>query len=470
MRKMSNVLFWFRRDLRVEDNVGFYHAAKSGTVIPVYLVDPTHDHWPHRCGDRLHFKLQCVASLREDIRSRVGELYVRIGHPSELLPELADRLNAGAVFWNRCYEPYEIERDEMARASLQRTGVDVHTYKDQVMFEEREILTEEGSPYQVYTYYAKKWKEREKPKSVSDVSNPGAVAEVDSGDIPDVAELGLERRLSSLNWEPDRSSAIDRFDAFLTNSIQRYHEDRDYPAREGTSGMSPYLRFGLVSVRELYELCFEHRTDPENPGIDTYIEELIWRDFYHQILFHFPNVVHQNFRSKYDDLAWEDHPDWFDAWKCGRTGFPIVDAAMRQLNTTGWMHNRLRMIVAQFLTKHCLIHWKKGERYFMNRLIDGDTAANNGGWQWSASTGTDAAPYFRMFNPIAQSEEYDPDGAFIQSYCPELADLPDDLIHAPFDADSDRLAESGVKLGESYPEPLFDHRVRRNHAIEVFKG
>jgi len=467
-RIMSRILFWFRRDLRTVDNVGLHRAAESGTVLPVFIVDPSHKNWPHRCGDRFQFKMNAVASLRETLRDGGGELYVRTGPADDVFPHLADRTGAEAVFWNRSYEPYELERDADVRSALEQRGIDVRTFKDQVVFEEDEILTKKGTPYQVFTYYARSWKQKEKPSTVSSVECDPWPGDLEPGPLPSAGDMGLERNVDELQWQGSREAALDRFRTFLDESIADYDTNRDHPARDATSKMSPHLRFGLVSVRELYETVRERFDPDQNDGADTYVEELIWRDFYHQILYHHPHVVERDFRDTYEDLEWASHPEWFDAWKAGKTGFPIVDAAMRQLNQTGWMHNRLRMIVAQFLTKHCLIHWQKGEAYFMNRLIDGDTAANNGGWQWSSSTGTDAAPYFRMFNPVSQSRKCDPNGTFIRSFCPELAGLPDDLIHAPFEADPDRLAEAGVVPGDTYPEPLFDHQERRDHALEVF--
>jgi deoxyribodipyrimidine photo-lyase len=471
---MSNPthLFWFRRDLRTADNRGLRRARDSaGTLYTLFIVDPTHDEWRHACGDRLQFKLDAVTSLRETIRSGGGELLVRTGHAREVLPELARELSADVVSWNRAYEPYELDRDGAARYALEETGVQVETTKDQVLFEEDEILTNDGDPYQVYTYYARKWKERTKDEVVSDVTAFDEPGGTEPGVIPSAEDLGLTCHLEELDWLPTRDAARTRMDDFLDGPISTYEPDRDLPAKNRTSKLSPYLRFGLLSARELYWNANDWRRNRrETDGADTFIEELIWRDFYHQVLYNNPHVVSNNFDRSYNGVPWETHPEWLDAWKKGQTGIPIVDAGMRQLNQTGWMHNRVRMIVAMFLTKQCMIHWKEGETYFMNRLLDGDTAANNGGWQWSASTGTDAAPYFRVFNPISQSEKYDPDGAYIRRYCPELSELPDDAIHAPFDADASVRSKAGITLGQTYPEPILDHKERREHAIEQFRS
>ncbi len=470
---MQKILFWFRRDLRLTDNRGLHEAASDGDVVPMFVVDPTHRSWPHACGDRLGFKLDAVGSLRSSIKNCGGTLLVRTGNPAEILPDLARNIGADAVYWNRAYEPYERDRDRRTTQSLEDAGVSVETFKDQVLFEQREILTGEGTPYQVFTYYAKKWRTRVSPDPVSRVTSFAGGDLPDPGPIPEPSDFGLVKRLDDISWTPTEEAARRRRDDFLVKKAPDYEQNRDYPAREGTSRLSPHLRFGLVSARETVKKAFERRSelpDEKREGVDTFIEELIWRDFYHQFLYNHPRVVSENFRTKYDEVAWERHPDWLAAWKNGETGFPLVDAAMRQLNETGWMHNRLRMIVAQFLTKHCLIHWKKGETYFMNRLIDGDTAANNGGWQWSASTGTDAAPYFRVFNPVSQSKEYDPEGRFIRSFCPELSELPDIAVHTPWRAGEEVLSEAGISPGSDYPEPILDHNERREHAIETFQA
>lgn len=468
----TTIIFWFRRDLRLHDNRGLYAAREHADhLYPVYLVDPSHNQWRHRCGDRLQWKLDAVASLRENIRDCGGELLVRTGFPEEVLPDLVDQLSADMVYWNRSYEPYERKRDQRTNDALAHKGIQVLTYKDQVLFEQREILTEQETAYQTFGYYKRKWKDRFKNLVVDPVFTFSSPEEIESGTIPAVEELDLERSLSDLQWEPSEAASRRRMNTFLDQHLAQYHEARDHPAKQATSGLSPYLRFGLLSPRELFWRVREWKQEEGSvEGPETFIEELIWRDFYHQVLYNYPHSATSNFKTGYETVPWETHPDWFIAWKEGKTGFPIVDAGMRQLNQTGWMHNRLRMIVAMFLTKQCMIHWKKGEKYFMNRLLDGDTAANNGGWQWCASTGTDAAPYFRVFNPVTQSQKYDPEGEFIRRFCPELADLPDKNIHAPFQADAEIMEEAGVELGKDYPKPILDHRARREHAIEAFRS
>lgn len=464
-------LFWFRRDLRRQDNVGLKNARdECEELFTLFVVDDSHTNWPRRCGTRLQFKLDCVQSLRDEIRECGGELIVREGDPEKLVARIASEIGVEKVYWNRTYEPYERKRDDLAQENLSGMGIDTETFKDQVMFETDEILTNGGTPYKVFTPYSDKWKALSKPDPVRTIDQFQS-PELPSGTIPTARDLGVPPEIDEIEWDPSRSAAVNCLQRFLEESVEEYDRMREYPGTDGTSKLSPYLRFGLLSVREIISSCRDvFRDTHETDGIETFIEEIIWRDFYHQVLYHNPHVVNENYDEKYDSLDWNENEQWLDAWKRGKTGYPLVDAAMRQLNRTGWMHNRLRMLVAVFLTKHCLIHWKKGERYFMNRLVDGDTAANNGGWQWSASTGTDAVPYFRTFNPITQSEKYDPNGDFIRKYCPELESLDTSQIHAPFECDKKSLKNQGVELGSDYPKPILDYDDRRRIAEETFKS
>jgi len=463
-------MFWFRRDLRLKDNIGLRMARDAvDCLYGVFVIDPDHSSWPHRCGDRFNFKIKAVKKLREKIRDCGGELYIRHGDQPAKLEKLHRQLKVDYLFYNNCYEPYERRRDNRVNSKLEKIGVKIKRSKDQVIHEKKEILTGKETPYRVFGYYKRKWKTHPKPEVAAAVQKFEKDQKVDPGEILSTEEIGLESRLENTGEDPFREASL-LVDEFMDNKILSYDENRDYPARRGTSRLSVYLRFGVISPRKIYFAARQAKEENRKfDGPETFIEELIWRDFYHQLLYNFPEVAENNFKSKYDSVQWEGNDEWLEAWKEGRTGYPIVDAAMRQLNRTGWMHNRLRMITAMFLTKDLLTHWKKGEKYFMNRLLDGDTAANNGGWQWSASTGADAAPYFRIFNPVTQSEKYDPRGDFIRAYCPELAGLNNKIIHAPFEAADNKLAAAGVKLGENYPRPVVDHAYRRQVARDRFE-
>lgn len=470
---MRRNLFWFRRDLRIEDNVGLFEARQSADELyTVFIVDPDPQQSERQCGDRVQFQLEAVQSLREEIREHGGELIIRKWDHCEVLEELIMTLEIDAVYWNRSYNPREQERDQRVKQKVLSLDVEVETFKDQLLFEGPEIVSQEtGQPFRRYTPYAEHWRERTKPSTVGTVNRFEAPSEVNPGEIPDLADLGLERHLDFFAWEPTQQAAHKTLDSFLSNKLSEYDRNSEYPARQSTSRLSPYLRFGLISIRTIYHGCREREPELERPeGARVYRNELIWRDFFYHVLHHFPEVVERNIRGEFDDFPWEDRPGWLEAWKQGQTGFPIVDAGMRQLHELGWMHKRLRMIVSSFLTKHCLIHWKEGERFFMNRMLDGDTACNSGGWQWSASTGIDEGEQVRMLNPISQSRKYDPEGEFIRRYCPELEELPDNVIHAPFEAEPEQLERSGVILGETYPEPLFHPSERQEHSMRVFES
>ncbi len=466
---LSTIIHWFRRDLRISDNTSLHEAfTRSSRVIPFFCWDDAILRAPDVGPARVNFLLRSLESLAKNLEAMGHRLIVRRGLPHEELVRLAKETGAEAVFANRDYEPYARERDARVRVALDSVGVVFSSFKDSVVWEEREVLTGTGGVYTVFTPYSKSWRLRARPEPrprLAHAKQP-IPAEVVSLPLPSGgAELG--HPLGHELFPAGEKAAQQALDAFIERRVFGYCEGRDHPADEhGTSRLSPHLRFGTINVRTLLKRLAETRTraatDAERKGCDVWESELIWREFYAQILANHPHVARGSFRPEYDQLEWSGKDEWFQAWCVGQTGYPIVDAAMRCLNATGWMHNRLRMVVSMFLTKDLLVSWQKGERYFMQRLVDGDLAANNGGWQWSAGTGTDAAPYFRIFNPSSQSEKFDAEGRFIRRWVPELSSMPDALLHEPW--------EDPLWLARSrYASPIVNHKVQRDRCLAMYK-
>lgn len=425
----NTCLFWHRRDLRVHDNHGLYQAClSSAEVIPVFIFDttilaplPSNDH-------RVTFIYDALKHLAADYKQRGNALEVHVGDPEILIPELAKRHGARAVFTNRDYEPAALKRDAAVREKLHSEGIAFTDFKDQVIFETTEVLKDDGSPYTVYTPYKNKWMQHLSENVLASHPSENLISPRSTDTVPflELEDFGFVRN-NRIN-HPDRKIPV--------SIIANYHQTRDIPSVLGTSRLSIHLRFGTLSIRKLAAVALKAN--------EKYLNELIWRDFYAMILFHFPKSVDQPFKTNYALIRWENDETLFQAWCEGKTGFPMVDAGMRELNETGFMHNRVRMITASFLCKHLLIDWRWGERYFAEKLSDFDLASNVGGWQWAASTGCDAVPYFRIFNPTSQQEKFDPEYLYIKQWIPEWGT-------------------------PSYPQPIVEHSMARNRAIERYK-
>ena len=466
---MKVALHWFRRDLRITDNTALSEAARQAErVIPIFILEDAFKTGPDVGPARLAFLLRSLESLRKNLAELGFPLIVRHGRSEIELPKLAKETGAECVFANKRTEPYAQRRDERVFAALNAERIGFEQFKDAVVWEEREVLTQTGNPFTVFTPYSKAWKLRKTPVPAPRLprAKPAAsgIRPPASDPFPlDPAELG--HPCSQTLIEAGERAGLKLLDDFIAQRVLRYGRDRDFPAVSGTSQLAAHFRAGTVGIRHVLARLTEARTRAATPeevkSCETFLNELIWREFYTQVLFNHPHVTKGAFRPEYDALAWSDNEEHFAAWCAGQTGYPIVDAAMRCLNTTGWMHNRLRMIVAMFLTKDLLISWQRGERYFMKQLVDGDMAANNGGWQWSAGTGTDAAPYFRIFNPVSQALKFDPKGEFVRRWVPELAALPGELIHHPWD---EPLAWRGTR----YPARIVDHAVQREKCLAMF--
>lgn len=450
-------LVWFRRDLRLEDHAALHHALSShGRVHCIFVFDTTIlDALPSREDRRVEFILGSLLELDRELGKHSGSgLLVRHGDAREIIPRLARELGVQEVVCARDYEPAAIRRDEVVARALESLNIAFTSLRDQVIFEMDELLTGAGRMFSVFTPYRNAWKRALAPWCLAPLLVEGRerLAPKAPGErIPELGELGFRR--TDLALRPGSSGARELWEAFH-GRIDDYKQARDFPACDGVSRLSAHLRFGTISIRELARFALDRGTE----GAQTWLNELIWREFYQQLLWHRPDVESRAFRPAYDSVPWEEGPEAevrFQAWCEGRTGYPLVDAAMRQLLATGWMHNRLRMVTASFLTKDLGIHWRRGEHFFARHLLDYDLAANNGGWQWAASTGCDAQPWFRIFNPTTQSQKFDPEGTFIRRYCPELAGLSAKQIHLG---------------GGDYPPPIVDHALERQRTLQRFKG
>jgi deoxyribodipyrimidine photo-lyase len=425
------VLFWHRRDLRIEDNAGLFKALKENDQVqPIFIFDSSILTELPRNDQRVRFIHQEIQRLKKEYQELNSDLKVYFGNPIQLIPSVASQLSCSAVYTNRDYEPYALERDKQIYVSLEELGISFIGTKDHVIFEKNEVTKDDGLPYTIFTPYARKWKATLSESSFSSYST--SLYSANFARRENVEELISMKELGFENVElypfPSRS---------LPESIvNNYHENRNFPMVNGTSRLSLHLRFGTISIRKLASFAFERN--------ETYLNELIWRDFYQMIIYHFPHSVKNSFKKQYDKIEWEQNEVHFKAWCAGKTGYPLVDAGMRELNETGFMHNRVRMVVASFLTKHLLIDWRRGESYFAEKLMDFELASNIGGWQWAAGCGCDAAPYFRVFNPTAQQEKFDKQKKYIQKWVPEYGT-------------------------SSYPSPIIDHVFARERILSRFK-
>ncbi len=459
--KHQKALVWFRRDLRDNDHAALSAAlANSHEVHCAFVFDrEILDALPSRNDRRVHFIHESLLELHAALQARGGGLLVRHGFAREEIPALARQLGINAVFANRDYEPAAKTRDAAVANALAGHGIALELFKDQTIFECDELLTQSGKPYTVFTPYKNAWLKRCTAADAASWPTEGRFANYSGNALPTLPELGFETSdIGQIGIQAGMRGARALWQDFCGDRLDHYGERRDYPAIKGVSYLSAHLRFGTISVRELVRHAQARQAD-------AWLNELIWRDFYFMILDRFPHVVDRAFKPEYDLIRWDDWPTGFTAWCEGRTGYPLVDAAMRQLNYSGWMHNRLRMVVASFLSKDLGIDWRHGERYFAERLIDFDLSANNGGWQWAASSGCDAQPYFRIFNPVAQSEKFDPEGRFIRRYVPELARVPDKYIHQPWRMNTMEQQMCGVVIGRDYPAPIVDHAQARERTL-----
>lgn len=461
---MTRAIHWFRNDLRLQDNTALNEIARRADEwLPVFIMDPRLSDDLETPSPRRRFLLECLDRLRIDLDKRNIPLVIRHGQPEAILPKLVQQTGASLLTFNIDITPFARRRDDIVEQKVRRLGARVVARQDHVIFESSEIRTKTGGAYSVYTPYRRTWmrKWEDEPRLPVQCGRlkppiPGFVGNTISDVRPDQAPASRIELPTG-----GEAAAHRRLDGFLGRSVENYHVDRDRPDIDGTSRLSPYLRFGAISARQCFTRAMEaaHSERPLEQGVHKWLDELIWREFYSSVLDEHPRVLKESYRRDMKNISWNQNPSDFEAWCRGETGYPIVDAGMRQLQATGWMHNRVRMIVASFLTKDLLIDWRKGERFFFKRLVDGDPASNNGGWQWASSTGSDAQPYFRIFNPTTQGKRWDPDGTYIRKWVPELESVPAKTIHSPWEKEP----------FTSYPAPIVDHSKRRKVALERFE-
>ena len=422
---MNVSFFWFRRDLRLEDNVGLAAAlAQKTPVIPLFIFDTEILQELPKQDARVQFIHETLERINETLKKEGSGLKIEMGSPLEVWKKLIDTYEIDTVYTNRDYEPYALDRDERVGNLCENNGIQFVTFKDQVLFEKEEVVKADGDPYTVYTPYKNRWLERFREEGIPAVQNADfSNLHQETFELPSLEQIGFEKTEISV---PE----------YTLDALENYDKNRDFPAKQATSYLSTHLRFGTVSIREMIRKASKINA--------VFLSELIWREFFMQILYHYPHVVNGNFRAKYNGIQWRNNEEDFKRWCEGNTGYPLVDAGMRELNQTGLMHNRVRMVTASFLCKHLLIDWRRGEAYFAEKLLDYDLSANNGNWQWAAGTGCDAAPYFRIFNPESQLKKFDPKLEYVLKWVPEYE-------------------------GFGYPEPMVDHKMARERALDAYK-
>lgn len=467
------VLVWFRKDLRLADNHALNAAVETGQpVVPVYILEPEESgNGPLGSAQRwwLHHSL---TSLATHLTEKGSRLILLSGEPLEQLSALCETLGASGVYWNRRHDPSGIAVDTVIKAKLKESSIEARSFAGQLLHDPARLKTGTGGPYRVYTPFWRAVEGSGEPPEPLD--EPAEIRAPEtwptSQDLGDWNLLPTKPNWASHFseiWTPGEQGATERLEWFLGGAVQGYKEQRNLPAIAGTSQLSPHLAFGEISPARVWHAT-RSLDAVDRDDVVTFRKELVWRDFSYHLLFHNPDLASQNLNTRFDRFPWTDNSKLFEAWTRGRTGYPIVDAGMRQLWKHGYMHNRVRMIAASFLIKHLLIDWRQGEAWFRDTLVDADPASNSASWQWVAGSGADAAPFFRIFNPILQGEKFDPDGTYVRTFVPELARLEPRFIHKPFDAPLSLLSKAGVVLGKTYPAPVVDHAFARTRALAAY--
>ncbi len=464
----TTTIHWFRQDLRLADNPALCAAAQRGEVLPIYILDDdSAGDWALGAASRvwLHHSLTALN------HSLGGRLSIYRGKPLDILQRLIQQFEVSAIFWNRCYQPWQIQRDSAIKKSLKTAGINVQSFNANLLWEPWTVLKADGTPYKVFTPYYRKGclhsaspaQPMPTPQHLHCRRDDGALPLEALALLPTIAwHTGIEQ-----HWAMGEAAAAEKLTQFIEAGLSDYRHGRDFPAQYTTSNLSPHLRFGEISPRQIWQALQAY---PDDDNRDTFYSELAWREFAYYLLYHQPALTHANLQAKFNHFPWLEDSQALRAWQRGQTGIPLVDAGMRELWQTGTMHNRVRMVAGSFLVKNLRQHWRHGQRWFWDCLVDADLASNSAGWQWVAGCGVDAAPYFRIFNPATQGQKFDPTGDYIRRYVPEIATLPDKYLAAPWTAPAKVLQAANVVLGETYPEPIVDLKASRLAALEAFKG
>jgi deoxyribodipyrimidine photo-lyase len=464
-------IMWFRQDLRVNDNPALNAACDMGKIFPIYIYDDTTPDGRVPGSASQWWLHHSLTSLNDRLN---GHLKIFKGDPKVLIPKIMDAINAKAIFWNRCYEPWQINRDKEIKKQLIDGDFEAYSSNGSLLWEPMKVLKKDGTPYKVFTpYYRNGCLKTEEPRYPK--APPARITYTDEEYADDgldalnlLPKIKWDSTIAKM-WKPGEDGAADNLSAFIQHAARQYKDGRDIPSMKGTSRLSPHLHFGEVSPNQVWYAIKDKFGSTEDKSIDTYLSELGWREFSYYLLFHFPTLPNKNFNDKFDKFPWRKDAKALKAWQTGNTGIPIVDAGMRELWQTGYMHNRVRMIVGSFLVKNLLLSWHEGERWFWDTLLDADLASNSAGWQWVAGSGADASPYFRIFNPILQGEKFDKKGKYVRKYCPELKDLPDKYIHKPWETPGVIAKDANLELGKNYPEPIVDLKASRQRALDAFQ-
>jgi deoxyribodipyrimidine photo-lyase len=461
-------IHWFRRDLRLSDNPALTKAAMHEAVLPIYILDDNNA-GNHAMGSASRFWLHhSLQALNASIGNRLSVYH---GNPQTILDAILKRFDIEAVYWNRCYEPWRMHRDAIIKDNLKKQGIEVHTCNGSLLWEPWDIKKDDGTPYKVFTPFyrrgclnaAEPMVPLAKPENINYVDDSGHIG-IDALKL--LPKIPWDKQLEP-HWDISEEGAHKRFEAFIDEGLSFYKDGRNLPAKPYVSRLSPYLHYGEISPNQLWHAV---RSIGDDKHIEHFCSELGWREFSYSQLYHNPELPHKNLQSKFDTFPWVENTDHLHAWQTGKTGIPMVDAGMRELWQTGYMHNRVRMIVGSFLVKNLRLHWHLGERWFWDTLIDADLANNSASWQWIAGCGADAAPYFRIFNPVTQGQKFDADGEYVRQYIPEIARLPNKYLFNPWEAPELILKEAGIKLGLTYPNPVVDLKQSRELALQAFQS